>query len=208
MWTIRCILLLILFVQVYAFGYLIGRRRNFKNLLENGPLNLLMVISYNLLCYLLAGLPSDPRVFSRPAFFANPIVRIGYPVAGILLIVASASVWWIAVRQRRTLGGQKVKAGLLTSGIYRYARHPIYASIVGASLGLALTLKTWDGLLMIPAILLVNLLEASFEERSDIGARYPAEYVEFKKRTRMFGPIWFWATLAGILLAIAAIAWS
>jgi hypothetical protein len=61
---------------------------------------------------------------------------------------------------------------------------------------------------MIPAILLVNLLEASFEERSDIGARYPAEYVEFKKRTRMFGPIWFWATLAGILLAIAAIAWS
>ncbi len=207
MWIIRCILLLTLIAQVCGFGYLIGRRRNYVPILENGPLNLLMVVLYNLLCYLLAGLPSDPRVFPRPAFLTNPIVGIGYPAVGILLIAASVSVWWIAVRQRKTLGGQKVKAGLLTSGIYRYVRHPIYASIVGASLGLALTLKTWDGLLMMPAVLLVNLLEATFEERSDIGARYPDEYAAYRKRTRIFGPAWFWAAPAGILLAITAIAW-
>jgi protein-S-isoprenylcysteine O-methyltransferase Ste14 len=59
---------------------------------------------------------------------------------------------------------------------------------------------------MIPAVLLVNLLEASFEERYDIGARYPAEYAEFKKRTRMFGPLWVWATIAGVLIALAILA--
>jgi protein-S-isoprenylcysteine O-methyltransferase Ste14 len=96
---------------------------------------------------------------------------------------------------------------LLTSGIYRYARHPIYAGIVGISLGIALAFGTWDGLLMIPVILLLNMAEALNEESYDIGVRFPDEYREYRKRTRMFGPFWFWGNLAGILVIIAGAAY-
>ena len=71
------------------------------------------------------------------------------------------------------------------------------------SLGLALTLGTWDGLLMIPVIWLVNAAEASIEEIFDIGARYPAEYAEYRKQTGMFGPVSLWA---GLLVFLAGLA--
>jgi protein-S-isoprenylcysteine O-methyltransferase Ste14 len=205
MWIVRIILAVIMFIMVVAFGNILKRRRENDRLLENRPINLLGVIIYNLACYVMAGLPSDPGVISPPAFLENPAIRIGFPVAGLLLIGLTALGLFVVVRQRKTVGGEVVKQGLLTSGIYRYFRHPIYAGIVWVSLGVALVFGTWDGLLMIPVILLVNLAEALVEEKFDIGVRFPSEYREYRKRTRMFGPIWLWAGLAGILLAIVGV---
>ncbi len=207
MWIVRIFLAVIMFTMVAAFGNILKRRGENDRLLENRPINLLGVIFYNLACYLMAGLPSDPNVFSPPAFLAESGVRIGFLIVGLALIALSTGVFLRAVRQRKTVGGENVKAGLLTSGIYRYARHPIYAGIVGVSLGIALVFGTWDGLLMIPVILLVNMAEAWIEETYDIGVRFAAEYREYRKRTRMLGPIWFWATLAGILLVIAGVSY-
>ena len=104
-----------------------------------------------------------------------------------------------------TLGGQDTKEGLLTSGIYRYTRHPIYTGIVWMSLGLALASVNWEGLLMVPAVFALNVLQAVIEERYDIGLQFPAQYKAYRKRTRMFGPVWCWAILGGIL---ALLAWA
>jgi protein-S-isoprenylcysteine O-methyltransferase Ste14 len=207
MWIIRIILAVIMFTMVLAFGNILKRRKEHEGLLENRPINLLGVIIYNLACYLMAGLPSDPNVFSPPAFLAESGVRIGFLIVGLVLIALAAGVFLAAVRQRKTVGGENVKEGLLTSGIYRYARHPLYAGIFAASLGLALVFGTWDGLLMIPAILLINVAEALIEETFDIGVRFASEYREYRKRTRMLGPIWFWAVLVGILLLIAGVSY-
>ncbi len=205
MWIVRLLLLALLVAQVCAYGFFLARRKKYESLLENKPANLLLVIFYNLVCYLIAGLPSDPATFSPPAFLMNAAVRTGFLIIGLALMAGAALVMVIAVRRRKVVGGQDVKAGLLTSGVYRLARHPIYAGIVGMSLGLALALKNWDGLLLWPAILAVNLLEAGIEEKYDIGVRYPSEYVEYRQRTRALGPIWFWASVAAILVIIAVI---
>jgi protein-S-isoprenylcysteine O-methyltransferase Ste14 len=196
-----------MFTMVAAFGNILKRRRENDRLLENRPVNLLGVIIYSLACYLMAGLPSDPNVFSPPAFFAQTGVRTGFLIVGLLLIVLAAGVFIASVRQRKTVGGENVKEGLLTTGVYRYARHPIYTGIIGISLAVALVFGTWDGLLMIPIIFLLNMAEALIEERYDIGARFPGEYREYRKRTRMFGPVWFWVIMAGILVIIAGAAY-
>lgn len=203
MWIVRIVLAVITFSLILAFGNVLKRRRENDRLLENRPVNLLGVIIYNLACYLMAGLPSDPNVFSPPAFLADSGVRTGFLIVGLGLIAFSLGVLLIVVRQRKTVGVENVKEGLLTTGVYRYARHPIYMGIVVMSLGIALIFGTWDGLLMFPAILLLNGAEAWIEERYDIGARFPDEYREYRKQTRMFGPIWFWGNLAVILLIIA-----
>jgi protein-S-isoprenylcysteine O-methyltransferase Ste14 len=207
MWIARIILAVILFAMIGVFGLFLKRRRENAGLLENRPANLLGVVFYNLACYAMAGLPSDPNVFTAPAFLAGSGVRTGFLIVGLALIVFSSGVLLAVVRQRKTVGGENVKEGLLTSGIYHYARHPIYAGIVGTSLGIALAFGTWDGMLMFPVIALLNLAEAWIEERYDIGARFPDEYREYRKRTRMFGPFWFWGNLAGILVIIAGAAY-
>jgi protein-S-isoprenylcysteine O-methyltransferase Ste14 len=205
MWIIRLVLLGLLAVYVSLSSYLLKHRGRYRWLLENGPVNLVLVLLYNLLCYLIVGLPSDQGVLSPPAFFTHPAARTGLSIAGQVLIVAAVAMLVATVMRRKALGGQDVKEGLLTSGIYRYFRHPIYTGIVWISLGLPLTTQNLDGLLMFPGVLLANVAQATVEERWDIGARFPAEYEEYRKRTRMLGPVWFWAALIGILLALMGV---
>jgi protein-S-isoprenylcysteine O-methyltransferase Ste14 len=203
MWVVRIILLVMLFGGVAGFGYFLARRRKSEAVLENRPINLVGVIVYNLACYLLAGLPSDGAVFAAPEFLAHTGTRTGFLLAGLALIILGVAVFTASVRQRKTVGGENVKEGLLTGGVYRIARHPIYTGIVMVSLGLALAIGTWDGLLMIPLIGLVNAAEASIEEIFDIGARFPAGYAEYRKQTGMFGPISLWAGLLALLAGLA-----
>ncbi|MGD8967421.1 MAG: methyltransferase [Anaerolineae bacterium] len=206
MWAIRFFLFGIGIVQVGVFGHILKHRRRYDGLLESRGVNLLLVIGYNALCYLMVGLPSDPSIPpASPSFFSDPRARAGLSVAGQVLMAVAASIMIVAVWQRRALGGQDVEAGLLTSGIYRYFRHPIYTGIVWMSLGLALASGNWHGLLMIPAVVLVNAFEAIVEERYDVGLRFPLEYQAYKERTKMFGPRWCWATLVAVLLAVGGL---
>lgn len=205
MWIIRLVLLGLLAAYVGLSSYLLKHRDRYRWLLENGLVNLVLVLLYNLLCYLIVGLPSDQSVLSPPAFFTHPAARTGLSIAGQVLIVAAVVMLVATVMRRKALGGQDVKEGLLTSGIYRYFRHPIYTSIIWISLGLPLTTQNLDGLLMFPGVFLANVAQATAEERWDVGARFQAEYEEYRKRTRMFGPVWFWVALIGILLALVGV---
>lgn len=203
MWVVRLILLALLAILIGLFAYFLARRRESEALLENRPLNLLGVIIYNLACYLLVGLPADPTGFSTPRFLTNAVTRTGFGIAGPLLVALGIVLFVASVRQRKTVGAENVKAGLLTGGVYRIARHPIYTGIVLVSFGLALARGTWDGLLMVPFVWLVNAAEASIEEIFDIGARYPAEYAEYRKQVGMFGPVSVWAALLVSLVGLA-----
>ena len=205
MWTIRFVLLGLLAAYVGASGYLLKHRRKYARLLESGPANLVLVVVYNLLCYGMVGLPSDPSVIPPPASLAHPTVHTGFSAVGQILIVLAAGMLVIAVRQRKALGGQDVKEGLLRSGLYRYFRHPIYAGIVCISLGLALASVNWDGLLVFPAVFLMNTAQAAIEERYDVGVRFQSQYQAYRKRTRMFGPVWCWVALGGVLLVLVAV---
>jgi len=205
MWIVRFVLLGLLAAYVGVSGYLSKHRDKYGRLLENGFANLALVVLYNLLCYLIVGLPPDQSALLPPAFFLHLAARSGLSIVGQVLIVAAVVMLVVAVVGRKALGGQDVKEGLLTSGIYRYFRHPIYTSIVWIALGFPLTTQNLDGLLMFPGGLLANIAQATVEERWDVGARFPAEYEAYRRRTRMFGPVWFWVALIGILLALAGV---
>jgi len=205
MWTVRLVPLGLLTVLVSTCGYLLKHRERYGRLLENGVLNLVLVVLFNTLCYLAVGLPSEQSVVPPPGFLAYSSVQGGFSIVGQASMVLAALVMVAALVQRRALGGQTTKEGLLTSGVYRYARHPIYTGIVWMSLGLALASVNWEGLLMVPAVLAVNVVQAVIEERYDIGVRFPSQYKAYRKRTRMFGPLWCWAILGGILALLAGV---
>jgi protein-S-isoprenylcysteine O-methyltransferase Ste14 len=259
MWIIRLALLGLLAILVGTSGYFLKHRARYGRLLENGPANLISVVLYNLLCYVIvalpselgllhcrltwlrsaaspplaalgmlrddaarctrkpfasgdahssdfaAALPSEQSIVPPPEFLAHSGAQDGFSVVGQVLMGLAALVMVTGLVQRKALGGQESKAGLLTSGVYRYARHPIYTGIFSMSLGLALASVNWEGLLMVPAVFAANLTQAVIEERYDVGLRFRSQYETYRKRTRMFGPVWCWVVLGGILALLAGV---
>jgi len=76
---------------------------------------------------------------------------------------------------------------LVTRGVYRFIRHPLYGSL--ALLGTGAFLKHVDGLTT--ALAAANLLAAYFTARIEEGemrAKFGDEYAAYMKRTKMFIP--------------------
>jgi protein-S-isoprenylcysteine O-methyltransferase Ste14 len=116
----------------------------------------------------------------------------GNPVLVALQVAAVVLMLWA----RKTFGWRSFHAaantsegGLVTTGPYRYWRHPIYASIV---------YFVWAGQVEAPELLPIGLAVAAtlgllarmlIEERF-LRATYP-EYAEYSKRAKRFVPFVF-----------------
>jgi protein-S-isoprenylcysteine O-methyltransferase Ste14 len=195
-------MLLGVLVALDGFGaYMLKHRSRYKKVLENTVFNVVLVIVGHCVCYLIVILPPEGGWSARPGWMQHASVRIGFPIVGLLLICAGAFLAIAALKQRKVIGVQEVEEGLLTSGLYRYFRHPIYTGILWVTLGLALLIRNPDGLLMFLAILTWLFAGTMLEEKLDMCIRFPEQYRNYRQTTRMFGPIWLWVTLI-VLLAV------
>lgn len=70
---------------------------------------------------------------------------------------------------------------LVTRGVYRWLRHPIYTAIILIVIGLFLKKPTILNGVAMAAVVVFLALKVSFEERL-LSARYP-QYVDYKRRT-------------------------
>ena len=81
-----------------------------------------------------------------------------------------------------------VKEGqrLVTSGPYRYARHPLYSSMILVFFGSGLLINNYLMLLLTPLVVFLYYLRARMEERI-LAEEFP-EYEKYASQTRMFLP--------------------
>jgi len=207
MWTARLILLGALAIMTWIDFYMLRCRRKHERVMENRVFNLLGVAAYNACCYLVAALPPAGGWSHRPAPLAHQGVRVGFVAVGSVLICLGIVLFFLSVRQRKVLGLQDVRAGLLTSGAYRYFRHPIYAGILWVSLGLALITRNPDGLIMFPGLLGVFVVQALIEEKYDMGVRFHERYREYRHTAGMFGPAWLWSAIVVAILLVIGSGW-
>ena len=178
MWIIRFILLGVLGASICVDPYLYRHRSRYERLLENRIFNIAGVIVGNSFCYLIVGLPPAGGWNLHPDWLECQSVCIGF---------------------------QSVKEGLLTSGLYRYFRHPIYTGVLWVILGLPLVMRNPDGLLMFPAIFVIVFAGTIIEERNDMCVRFHEQYQAYRQTTRRFGPIWLWSILVVLLLVLVSI---
>ena len=76
---------------------------------------------------------------------------------------------------------------LVTTGIYRYIRHPLYSSLLFLAWGVFFKSFSWaSGSLVVVASLFL-VLTARQEEREDLGY-FGESYREYRKHTKMFIP--------------------
>ncbi len=113
-------------------------------------------------------------------------------IASIVFVVAG--FFWL-----RHFGGYAERTGfpenknfentavLVTTGIYRYIRHPMYGSLLLISWGTYLGYPTLPGTPIILIATTAMFMTAKVEEKENV-AYFGEEYVEYMKRTKRFLP--------------------
>jgi protein-S-isoprenylcysteine O-methyltransferase Ste14 len=98
-------------------------------------------------------------------------VPIALRVAGVLATVASARIFFVTFRENPFLSGvvriqEERGHKVITTGPYRYVRHPMYAGALLLFVGVPLWLGSWWGLLLGVLASLLMAARAVLEERT------------------------------------------
>ena len=195
LWAIRLSLIGSSFILIAVFAYFLKNREKYSVILENTAINIISVILFNIFCYIPMLLPPDEDIIQKPLFLNHPLNVRWFDISGLIFMILGVLLLLRTILMRRAIGAQDTAGKLLVNGIYSFCRHPIYFGIIIISLGFGLRGINIDGLLVFPFILLANFIQAKLEEIYDVGVRFKEEYSNYKKQTRMFGPIWFWVII-------------
>jgi len=120
---------------------------------------------------------TDP--FNIPQVFSWPLL-----IASILLVAAAV------VELRRVgkpQGRFEATTCLVKTGVYRYVRHPMYASLLTLGWGAGLKHLSWLVMGLLIILTVSAALTARVEEAEDL-TKFGAAYEEYKRETRWFIP--------------------
>lgn len=151
------------------------------------------------------------RFFAWEAILALILVNIGswfrdplslLQLLSWFLLVMSILVLWLGVETLRvhgratslrndgTLLGFEKTSTLVTSGIYRYIRHPLYASLLFLTWGALLKDITWAAAVL-AAIASAALVATARADEKECIRFFGREYEEYMMKTKMFLPFVF-----------------
>lgn len=115
-------------------------------------------------------------------------------LASWVLLLASA---FLAIRGFATLRERGRPAGsvestsvLVTSGVYRYIRHPLYASLLCLGWGVFLKSPTIPSTFLVAGASIFLFLTAQAEERENL-TRFGTAYADYMRTTKRFIPFVF-----------------
>ena len=125
--------------------------------------------------------------------FRGGSLAVHSPVLGAIGAVVFASGLALAIWARVHLGRnwgmpmtQKAEPELVTSGPYRFVRHPIYSGLLAALLGTALATNLIG--LIIVAILGAYFYYCASVEEKNLTATFPTAYPAYRASTKMLIP--------------------
>ncbi len=137
-------------------------------------------------------------VSTAGVFLIAGVLRGGSLAVHSLILAATGALLFacgivLAVWARLHLGRnwgmpmtQRAEPELVTSGPYRFVRHPIYTGLLTAMLGTALV-NNLLGLIVV-AVLAVYFYYCGIVEERNLAATFPKAYPEYSSRTKMLIP--------------------
>ena len=110
-------------------------------------------------------------------------------IGALLFACGIALAVWARLHLGRNWGmpmTQRAEPELVTSGPYRFVRHPIYTGLLIAILGTALV-NNLLGLIVV-AVLVAYFYYCGIVEERNLAATFPTAYPEYRSRTKMLIP--------------------
>jgi protein-S-isoprenylcysteine O-methyltransferase Ste14 len=124
---------------------------------------------------------------------AHPLPITGHPSTLRIALMAAFGLGWLALfapawsgflRKRTSIIPNRPAAALVTSGIYRFTRNPMYVSLVLLYIAVTLALDSWWPMVFLPLVVIaVDRLVIRREERYLVHA-FPDEYAAYCERVR------------------------
>ena len=106
-------------------------------------------------------------------------------VAGVAVVLRSraelGSAWSLVPRADRA-------RGLVTTGPYRFVRHPIYLGLILVALGQSLAFGNRAALLVVVLAVVPTFVWRARAEEELLGGTFGARYARYRERTRMVVP--------------------
>jgi protein-S-isoprenylcysteine O-methyltransferase Ste14 len=107
---------------------------------------------------------------------------------GVMVVLAAGALFISATRMFREAGtpvpGNRPTTAVVRTGPYRFSRNPVYLAFTLFQIGLAVWVNSLGLLLaLLPALALMALVVIPREERY-LEARFPAEYLPYKRAVR------------------------
>jgi protein-S-isoprenylcysteine O-methyltransferase Ste14 len=126
---------------------------------------------------------------TQAAFVADPAVLI---LGTVLAILGITFAVWARVYLGRNWGMPQTlreNPELVTTGPYKYVRHPIYTGVLLAMIGSALTINVWWALVFVAGA--GYFIFSATREEKDMTKLFPDTYPAYKKRSKMLIPFIF-----------------
>ncbi|MFW9972638.1 MAG: methyltransferase family protein [Candidatus Odinarchaeota archaeon] len=108
---------------------------------------------------------------------------IFFALFGIALIILSVSFAKRAYKLYKRQSRNENKSYLITTGIFRLIRHPIYSAWGLFFLGIAILSDSFTSLIISPLIFIILEIHAIFEEKLILIPKYGEEYENYKNKT-------------------------
>ncbi len=128
-------------------------------------------------------------LYNAEHWFQNPFSALH--IISWLLIIASVAIVSCGFYMLRRYGQPKHviddTASLVTSGIYRYIRHPLYSSLIFLACGVFLKDISVVSSILVLVTLALTVAMARIEEQENI-RKFGAGYADYMKTTKMFIP--------------------
>ena len=118
------------------------------------------------------------RVGGRPA---TAVVGAVVLVLGLALAVGGIVR---VIRHRTTIVPHHPVATLVTSGMYRFSRNPMYTGLAVAYLGAAFLLGSWWPVVLWPVVILALFMLVIRPEERYLGDRFGPAYADYRTRVR------------------------
>ena len=170
---------------LYWFYSALGTKKTAVN--ENPALRVvrLAILAVTLALLLTDWLRIGPLAQRFMPRHSDPIwFGVGLTAAGVAL-----AIWarWNLGRNWSDRVVLKVDHELIRGGPYRYLRHPIYAGVLLAVAGTALTIVEWRGVVAL-LLLGTNYFVKATREEKILAANFGESFADYKKETGFFLP--------------------
>ena len=128
-------------------------------------------------------------------FFALPAIPASVALVGSASLLVAAGTWII---HRATRDFEKIGLGtpnpfrppkvLVTTGVYRWCRHPMFLGYDLAALGVTLLLRSWSMLLLSLPLMLLWQLRFLKKEEELLSRRFRDDYDAYRRQVPMLLP--------------------
>lgn len=122
-------------------------------------------------------------------WFKDPFSLI--QIISWILLISSAIIaflgFYLLYKRGKPEGQIENTTNLLTTGIYKYIRHPIYSSVIPGVFGILLKDMEFIQILL-TVIIFVSLVFTAKVEEKEMIKKFGSEYEDYIKKTKMFIP--------------------